>query len=75
MEVSLILGARPKDGNGFVRFRLAENNRYVVIKDFYDGASAEAVHVWLVPGRYSLEVGSSAGGEYIYTGTVMVYQL
>ena len=77
MQVSLILLGRPKDGNGFVRFRLysAEDYDYLVVKDFYSGASAEAVHIWLAPGRYSLEVVSSTGGEYIYNGTVMVYQL
>lgn len=77
VQVSLILGARPKDGNGYIRFRLysAEDNRYIVVKDFYNGSSPEAVHVWLAPGRYSLEVGSSTGGEYVYTGTVMIYQL
>lgn len=77
VTVSLILLGRPKDGNGFVRFRLysLESNQYLVIKDFYDGDSAAAIHVRLPEGRYQLQVGSSTGGEYIYTGTVMVYQL
>lgn len=77
MTISAILLGKTRDGNGFVRFRLysAESNKPLLEKDFYQNASATANHLYVLPGRYSLEVGCSTGGEYAYTGTVMVYQL
>lgn len=77
VTISLILGGRTQDGNGFVRFRLydAQNNKYIVIKDLDGSGSSATVHIHLLEGRYSLEAYCSTGGEYMYSGTVMVYQL